>query len=161
MRPLMIELTTCTMARRIPVTSQIMIFVICLTQPPKNHFLCLTTYIIDKQMAYLWDLHLVQPQLIFSCVVLKVNGFGIVLMISNLCSIDVMLMRYLHCFLLLIMQINLRSMSFKHINKKFSIGKEKDGCLPFLDVNIFRGNNKFATNLQWSLYQLQIFITET
>ena len=29
----------------------------------------------------------------------------------------------------------------------FSIEKEKDGCLPFLDVNIFRENEKFATNV--------------
>ena len=25
--------------------------------------------------------------------------------------------------------------------------KEKDGCLPFLDANIFCGNEKFATNV--------------
>ena len=31
--------------------------------------------------------------------------------------------------------------------KYFSIEKEKDGCLPFLDVNIFRENEKFATNV--------------
>ena len=40
-------------------------------------------------------------------VILKVNGFEIVLMIPNLFSIDVVLMTYLHCLLLLIMQINL------------------------------------------------------
>ena len=45
---------------------------------------------------------------IFMCI-LKVNGFVIVLMISNLCSIDVMSIIYLYCFLLLIMQINLGS----------------------------------------------------
>ena len=37
------------------------------------------------------------------CVVLKVNGFKIALMISSLCPIDVMLMIFLHCFLLMIM----------------------------------------------------------
>ena len=37
--------------------------------------------------------------------------------------------------------------SSKHPNINFSIGKEKDGCLPFLDVNIFRENKKFATNI--------------
>ena len=66
-------------------------------------------------------------------------------MISNLCSIDVMLMTYLHCFLLLIMQINLRSICH-HPNIMFTIEKEKDGCLPSLDVNIFRENRKFATS---------------
>ena len=38
-------------------------------------------------------------------------------------------------------------MSSKHPNIKFSIEKEEDGCLPFLDVNIFRENDKFATNV--------------
>ena len=38
-------------------------------------------------------------------------------------------------------------MSYKHPNINFSIEKEKDGCLPFLDVNIFRKNEKFATNV--------------
>ena len=42
-------------------------------------------------------------------------------------------MIYLYCFLLLIMQLNL--------------GKEEDGCLPFLDVNIFHENDKFATSV--------------
>ena len=31
-------------------------------------------------------------------------------------------------------------LSSKHPNISFSIEKEKDGCLPFLDVNIFREN---------------------
>ena len=35
----------------------------------------------------------------------------------------------------------------KHLNINFSKEKEKDGCLPFLDVNIFRENEKFATNV--------------
>ena len=38
-------------------------------------------------------------------------------------------------------------MSSKHPNIKFSIEKEEDGCLPFLDVNVFHENHKFATNL--------------
>ena len=56
-------------------------------------------------------------------------------------------------------------LSSKHPNIKFSIEKEEDGCLPFLDINIFRENNKFATNvyrkkdLQRGLYQLQKFYT--
>ena len=33
----------------------------------------------------------------------------------------------------------------KHPNVNISIEKEKDGCLPFLDVNIFCENEKFAT----------------
>ena len=38
-------------------------------------------------------------------------------------------------------------LSSKHPNINFSIEKEKDGCLPFLDVNIFRENEKFVTNV--------------
>ena len=38
-------------------------------------------------------------------------------------------------------------LSSKHPNIKFSIEKEEDGCLPFLDVNIFCGNDKFATKV--------------
>ena len=38
-------------------------------------------------------------------------------------------------------------LSSKHPNINFSIEKEKDGCLPFVDVNIFRENEKFATNV--------------
>ena len=38
-------------------------------------------------------------------------------------------------------------MSSKHPNISFPIEKEKDGCLPFLDVNTFRENEKFATNV--------------
>ena len=38
-------------------------------------------------------------------------------------------------------------MSSKHPNINFAIEKEKDGCLPFLDVNIFPENEKFATNV--------------
>ena len=58
-----------------------------------------------------------------------------------------------------------KHLSFKHPNINFSIQKEKDGCLPFLDDNIFCENEKFATNvyrkkdLQWGLYQLQKFYT--
>ena len=33
-----------------------------------------------------------------------------------------------------------------HLNIIFSIGKEKGGCLPVLEVNIFRENAKLATN---------------
>ena len=67
-----------------------------------------------------------------------VNNFGIVIMISNLCSLDLVLMMYLHCFLLLIMQAHFKEyLSSKHPNINFSVEKEKDGCLPFLNANIF------------------------
>ena len=42
------------------------------------------------------------------------------------------------------MQINLRSICHLNIPHKFFY-KEKDGCLPFLDVNIFREQTR---NLQ-------------
>ena len=38
-------------------------------------------------------------------------------------------------------------LSSKHPNINFSIEKEKDSCLPFLDINIFHENEKFATNV--------------
>ena len=44
----------------------------------------------------------------------------------------VILMIYLYCFLLLIMQIN--------------VEKEKNSCLPFLDASIFCKNGKFEIN---------------
>ena len=53
----------------------------------------------------------------------------------------------------------------KHPNIKCSIEKEGDGCLPFLDINIFRENEKFETNvyrkkdIQPGLHQLQKFYT--
>ena len=58
-------------------------------------------------------------------------------------------------------------LSFKHHNINFSIEKEKDGCLPFLDANIFRENQKFATNFYRrktfsGVYtNFKIFISET
>ena len=42
-KPLIFVLTTCTIATRIPLTSPSIIFVICLTPKPRNHFLHLTT----------------------------------------------------------------------------------------------------------------------
>ena len=38
-------------------------------------------------------------------------------------------------------------MSSKHFNINVSIEKEEDCCLPFLDVNSFCENEKFATNV--------------
>ena len=44
-------------------------------------------------------------------------------------------------------------LSSKHPNIKFSIEKEEDGFLPFLDINIFGENGKFATNV----YRKKVF----
>ena len=56
-------------------------------------------------------------------------------------------------------------MSSKYSNINFSIEKEKDSCLPFLDVNIFRENEKFATNVyrkkRPSVGFIRSFIPET
>ena len=38
-------------------------------------------------------------------------------------------------------------MNSKHKNISFSYETEKDGAMSFLDVNIFRENGKFATNV--------------
>ena len=38
-------------------------------------------------------------------------------------------------------------LSSKHHNKNFSVEKEKDGCLPFIDVNVFREKEKFPTTV--------------
>lgn len=43
--------------------------------------------------------------------------------------------------------------SSKHPNIYFSTEKEKDGCSPFLNVDIFRENEKFTTNV----YRKKIF----
>ena len=45
-------------------------------------------------------------------------------------------------------------MSSKHPNIKFSLEKENDGRLSFLDTNIFRGKGKFVTNV----YRKKTFI---
>ena len=45
------------------------------------------------------------------------------------------------------------NLSSKHPNIIFSIEKEKDGCLPIVDVNIFLEKNKFATDV----YRRKIF----
>ena len=39
------------------------------------------------------------------------------------------------------------NLSSKHCNINFSTKKVKDGCLPFLDINIFLESKKFATNV--------------
>ena len=38
-------------------------------------------------------------------------------------------------------------LSSKHLNINFSLEKENDGCISFLDVNIFREKGKFVTNV--------------
>ena len=74
-------------------------------------------------------------------------------MISNLYFIDVVSMLYLYYLLLLIMQINLGNTYhlnipiIYHLNIPLTIEKEEDGRLPFLDINNFRENNKFAINV--------------
>ena len=58
-------------------------------------------------------------------------------------------------------------LSSKHPNINFSIEKNKDGCLPFLDVKIFHKNVKIATNVYRKktfsgIYtNFKSFITET
>ena len=37
--------------------------------------------------------------------------------------------------------------SSKHRNINFSIEKKKDGCITFLDVSFYRGNENFAINI--------------
>ena len=77
------------------------------------------------------------------------EGFECVLMISNLYSIY---RPYVHDIFALYQSSNhvgkfKEYLSSKHLNINFSIEKEKDGCLTFLDVNIFCENGKFGTNL--------------
>ena len=38
-------------------------------------------------------------------------------------------------------------LSSKHPNINFSMEKEEEGCLPVLDINIFRENDTLATNV--------------
>ena len=154
-KPSTFVLITCTM--RIPLTSQSMIFMICLTQQPKKLSLSLTANIINKQMVQLWDLYWVQPQLTFSYAILKVNGFEIALMISNLCSIDVILMIYLYCFLLLIMQIILFLESIPSISKKtlspFKVVYHPVSCLLHPLTHVTTKRVPIITNLKRPIYQ--------
>ena len=84
-------LTTCTMATRIPLTSPSMTFVIC-------YFLKSFFMFINRYYKQVNGIAMVSPVgSSFLCVVLKVEDFEIVVMISNLCFMDVMLMTYLHC----------------------------------------------------------------
>ena len=58
-------------------------------------------------------------------------------------------------------------LSSKHSNIKLSLQKEQDGCLRFSAINIFRKNDKFATNgyrkkiFSGVYINLQSFIPET
>ena len=45
------------------------------------------------------------------------------------------------------MQEKLESICHLNIQTKFSLEKEEDGCLPFLDSHIFRENDKFTSNV--------------
>ena len=59
-----------------------------------------------------------------------------------------MLMIYLYSFAVSINQKSLKkNLTSKHPNINFSLEKENDGHLSFLDINIFRGKGKFATNV--------------
>ena len=52
------------------------------------------------------------------------DGFKIVLMISNLCSVNHMLMSYLQCFFLLIIQKHLNNI--RHLNTVKNVFLEKE-----------------------------------
>ena len=83
------------------------------------HFLRLTTNYVRKYILLVDSVAMgfpLGPALanICKCVVLKVNGFKIVL-IPNLCYIDVILMTHLHCFLLLIKKIRLKSICHPNV----------------------------------------------
>ena len=101
MRPSVFITTTCTIATIISLTFTRIIFVICLTYPPKNIFFL--------QMVWLWDFLWVLPQLISLSAVMKVDKFE-----QKPASIEDMLITYFQCFALLIMHINLRSIY--HLN---------------------------------------------
>ena len=63
-----------------------------------------------------------------------------------------MLMMYLYSFALSINQKSLKkNLTPKHPNVNFSLEKENDGHLSFLDINIFRRKGKFATVYQKDL----------
>ena len=44
-------------------------------------------------------------------------------------------------------QLFVKDMNSKHKNISLSCEREKDGAIPFLDVNIFREKCKFITNV--------------
>ena len=84
----------------------------------------------------------------FLKIALGTRLFEIVLMISSLCFIDVISMIYLYCSSPDHADKFREYLSSKHPNINFSIKKEEDGRLPFLDINIFRENDKFATFIE-------------
>ena len=78
-----------------------MIFVMCLTYAPKESFFPFSNYkqIDGGATGFL----LGSPLANISMCSFDKDSFEIVLMISNLCSIGVMLITYLYCFLPLVM----------------------------------------------------------
>ena len=88
---------------------------------------------------------------IFTCSFEK-NGSKIALTVWSLSPTDGMLMIYLYCFLFSIKQKFKKYLSSKHPNINFSLEKENDGRLSFLDTNIFREKWKLEKDLQWCLY---------
>ena len=99
-------------------------------------------------MVWLWSLHWVQLLITFLCAILKINGSKIALVVLDLSSIDGMLMVYLYCFPLSSMQKSLKSIYHQNIPKTFSLEKENDDRLSFLELDIFCENGKFVTVYQ-------------
>ena len=100
-------------------TSQSIIFVICLTQPPKNPYLRLKKGIINKQMVQLWDLRFGSKWLRncandFKPVFYRHYIYGVFVPFSSPAYAD-KFREYLPS---------------KHPNINFFIEKKKDGCLP-------------------------------
>ena len=133
------------MAMKIPLTSECMIFVICLPSPPKNHFTFNNKYY--KQVHSVAMGSPVGPALtkVFMC------GFE---MILTLCYTDVKLMTCLHCFLHLIMKKSLKGICHLKISTQILLQRKRKMTVYFyLDLNILRKNKKSATNF----YRKQTF----
>ena len=62
-------------------------------------------------------------------------------------------MTYLHCFLTLIMQRDLRSICYLNIGRYIFQKKKKKVCVYLCDINIFREKGKVRTNV----YRKRIF----
>ena len=132
--------TACKMATRNSLTSQSMIFIVCFTSPPKNHFMFNSKYYEQVDGVAMGSP--VGPALanIFM-ISYDFNDFKHVLHRRYVDDIVTLFSSPDHAD-------NFKGyLSPKHLNIIFSIEKGKDGYLPFLDIKIFRGNGKLATNV--------------
>ena len=98
-------------------------------------------------MAWLWVVLSVLFLPTSSCLSMKNHGFTTVLLPLSLSCIDVTLMTVFFSSNPRTMYLFLNYLNHQHPNISFTSELEKDGKLPFLDVEISRSNGKFSTSV--------------